>query len=106
MVRDQGKATRTKTPASKEVPAALQGPEPGALLSADDIEAATGSRPVGEGDRRSGGFDTDVGFFRVCIWQLADGGELIVNSTRIRDDAGLELWRSRWNDPSWLRSRP
>ncbi len=104
VVRQQGRpaaASRGSAPSPKEVPEALRGPEPGALLTADEIEAATGSRPVGEGDRRSGGSETDVGWFRVCIWQLADGGELIVNSTRIRDDAGLELWRSRWNDPGW-----
>jgi hypothetical protein len=79
----------------------MRGPDPGTLLTASDIEEATTSQPVGEGDRKSGGQDTDVGYFRVCMWQLADGGELLVNCTRIRDDDGVALWRSRWDDPSW-----
>ena len=84
-----------------ETPEALRGPDPGTLLRAEDIEAATGSRPVGEGDRRSGGMEVDTGWFRVCIWQLADGGELLINSNRLRGEAGVALWRSRWDDPSW-----
>ena len=98
-----GPATTPKRKAARQetTPLAERGPDPGTLVSPEEIEAATGSAPVGEGDRRSGGMDTDIGFFRVCIWQLADGGQLIVNSTRIRGPEGEALLRSRWDDPSW-----
>ena len=82
-------------------PEALACPDPGTLLSPAEIEAATGAPPVGEGDRRSGGQELDTGFFRVCIWALADGGELLLNVDRLRGAEGEALWRARWDDPSW-----
>ena len=99
-----GKSTKPAKRSASRAPTSPEserGPDPGTLLSAADIEAATGSTPVGEGDRRSGGQDLDTGYFRVCIWQLADGGQLLVNSCRLRGAEGEALWRSRWDDPSW-----
>jgi hypothetical protein len=100
--RFKPKPSKPKARSRQETtPEALRGPDPGTLVSAEEIEATTGSPPVGDGDRRSGGIDVDTGFMRVCIWQLADGGELLVNFTRFRDDDGVALWRSRWDDPGW-----
>ena len=97
-----GSKPKAKAKARQPVtPESERGPDPGTLVSADEIERATGSRPVGEGDRKSGGSENDTGFFRVCIWALADGGELLLNFTRLRGAEGEELWRSRWDDPSW-----
>lgn len=78
--------------------AALKGPDPGTLLTADEIEAATGNRPIGEGDRKSGGMEVDVGYSRVCEWTLTGGDELLINVTRFPDQAAASLWESRnWN---------
>lgn len=101
LLKPKPKAKTAKAPRQESTPEALRGPDPGTLLTPAEIESATGSVPIGEGDRRSGGIDVDTGFLRVCIWQLADGGELLVNACRLRDEAGVALWRSRWDDPSW-----
>jgi hypothetical protein len=90
-----------KVTSRRTIPEALRGPDPGTLVTAVDMEEATGSRPVGEGDRKSGGQEVDTGYMRVCEWKLSDGGELLVNFTRFADSADVALWRSRWDDPSW-----
>ena len=37
------------------------------------IEAVTAHRPLGPGDPKSGGMQTDIGLFKVCEWKLTDG---------------------------------
>ena len=44
----------------------LHGPDACSLVTADEIEAATGQRPRGPGDAKSGGMQTDLGLFKVC----------------------------------------
>ena len=82
-------------------PEALRGPDPSTLLTADEIEEATGGRPVGEGSRKYGDSENDIGYMRVFEWTLSNGGELLINFTRFRDDDALALWRTRIEDPSW-----
>ena len=74
-------------------------PDPGGLMTAEEIEAATGHRPLGEGDRKGGLLASDVGFSRVCEWMLAGGDELLVNVCRLHDRQAAALWESRnWNE--------
>ena len=93
--------SRGRSKAKRATSKAQRGPDPSTLVTADEIEEATGGRPVGEGDQKSGGSDNDVGHMRVCIWQLSNGGEFLINFTRFWDDDALALWLSRNEDPSW-----
>ena len=75
------------------------GPEACSLVTADEIEAATAHRPLGPGDPKSGGMETDIGLFKVCEWSLTDGDEFLVNITTCRDQEAVDLARSRnWNE--------
>jgi hypothetical protein len=99
--RPRSRGSSGKAKPRRTTPEALRGPDPGTLLTAEEMEAATGGRPVGEGDRKSGGQDVDVGYMRVCEWQLSNGDELLINFTRFGDEDDVALWRSRFDDPSW-----
>lgn len=75
------------------------GPDACSLVTADEIEAATAHRPLGPGDPKSGGMQTDIGLFKVCEWKLTDGDEFLVNVTTCRDQEAVDLARSRnWNE--------
>lgn len=65
-----------------------RGPMPKTLLTADDVEAATGQRPVGEPDRKGGGSENDTGCTTVCEWKLTGGDELLINLCRILGTEG------------------
>jgi hypothetical protein len=80
-------------------PVVSGGPDACALVSDDEIEAATGHRPVGPGDPKGGGSQTDIGLFKVCEWRLTGGDEFLTNVTVCRDQAAVDLARSRnWNE--------
>ena len=98
MQSTSGSPTGSSPPVTPE---ALRGPDPSTLLTAGEIEEATGGRPVGEGSRKYGDSDNDIGYMRVFEWTLSNDGELLINFTRFRDDDALALWRSRIEDPSW-----
>jgi hypothetical protein len=93
-------ATETTTTGRRRRPAPVTGgPDACSLVSADEIEAATGNRPLGPGDPKSGGTQTDIGLFKVCQWRLTGGDEFLVNVTVCRDEASIDLARSRnWNE--------
>ncbi|MGH9279118.1 MAG: hypothetical protein ACRD12_13560, partial [Acidimicrobiales bacterium] len=75
------------------------GPGACTLVTEDEIEAATGNRPLGPGDPKGGGMQTDIGLFKVCQWKLAGGDEFLANLTVCRDQDAVDLARSRnWNE--------
>lgn len=48
-------------------PQVTGGPDACTLVTDDEIEAATGHRAIGPGDK-GGGSQTDIGLFKVCQW--------------------------------------
>ena len=94
-----GSASTTRQPSRRGPAPVLHGPDACSLVTADEIEAATGQRPLGPGDPKSGGMQTDIGLFKVCQWRLTGGDEFLVNVTTCRNQDAVDLARSRnWNE--------
>ena len=97
--RDGALRSNHQPAAAPEVQARADGPDACSLVTADEIEAATAHRPLGPGDPKSGGMQTDIGLFKVCEWRLTDGDQFLVNVTTCRDQESVDLARSRnWNE--------
>ena len=96
----QGTAQQSRPTTRFFTPEDQRGPLPDTLLTTDDMEAATGQRPMGEPDRKGGGSENDTGYTRVCEWKMTGDDELLINLCRIRGAEGLALVESRrdWFD--------
>ena len=67
------------------------GPNPADVVTAAEIEAATGGSPIGSGRRNGSGTAVDVGTLVICEWQLTNGDEFLVTLIRAKDRQSAEL---------------